>query len=128
MTIQKYDWERVRIEYIEGRGNGDGMLERPTLEALAKDYSIPPGTLRNRAHREGWVEERNVFVTSLVHKSREKTLEQLADKVSQLDLHAFSVARAALALLAKEFIEGTQRRDSERQPEPGGPRAPPAHV
>ena len=53
MTIQRYDWDRIRLEYTQGRENGDGHLERPTLEALAHQYDIPPGTLRNRAHREG---------------------------------------------------------------------------
>ena len=75
---------------------------------LAKEHGIPAGTVRNRAHREGWAEERSIFVTNLLQKTREKTLEQLADKVSQLDLQTFSVAQAAIALLGKEFLEGTQ--------------------
>jgi hypothetical protein len=108
MTIVKYDWERIRIEYVQGRENGEGLLERPTLEALAKEYGVPPGTVRNRAHREGWVEERHVFVTELLQKTRERTLEQLAEKASQVDTQAFSVARATLALLGKELIEGMQ--------------------
>jgi hypothetical protein len=103
MTVVKYDWEHIRIEYVQGRENGEGLLERPTLEALAKEYGIPPGTVRNRAHREGWVEERHVFVTSLLHKTRERTLEQLADKASQLDAQAFSVARAMFIMSAKRL-------------------------
>ncbi|MFH1141635.1 MAG: hypothetical protein V1724_08275 [Chloroflexota bacterium] len=83
-------------------------MERPTLEAIATRHGIPSGTLRNRAHREGWAEERSIFVTNLLQKTHEKTLEQLADKASQLDLQAFSVARAALSLAGKAFIEGAQ--------------------
>lgn len=108
MTMQKYDWDRIRLEYAQGRENGDGYVERPTLEALAHEYGIPPGTLRNRAHREGWAEERSIFVTNLLHKTREKTLEQLAEKASQLDLQAFSVARAMLILAARELRDGME--------------------
>ena len=102
MTIQKYDWERVRVEYIQGHENGGG-LERPTLEQLAQEYSIPAATIRSRAHRENWAGERNDFHTSLIHKTREKTLEQLAEKAAQLDLQAFSVARAMFAVAAKKL-------------------------
>jgi len=107
MTIQKYDWERVRIEYIQGRENG-ASLERPTLEQLGQEYRIPIPTIRSRAHRENWSGQRDDFHTSLIHKTREKTLEQLAERAAQLDLQAFGVARASLALLAKQLIEGTQ--------------------
>ncbi|MCH7786231.1 MAG: hypothetical protein IIC22_01865, partial [Chloroflexi bacterium] len=48
------------------------------------------------------------FHTSLIHRTREKTLEQLSDKAAQLDVQVFSVARAALALHSKELIEGIQ--------------------
>ena len=107
MTIQKYDWQRIRIEYVQGRENGSS-LEWPTLEQLAVEYAIAPNTVRSRAARERWTERRNDFATILQQKVREKILEQLAEKASQLDLQAFSVARATLALLAKELIESTQ--------------------
>ena len=107
MTIQKYDWEIIRIHYVQGRENGHG-LEWPTLEQLALEYSIPPSTVRSRAHRDGWVQERAEFHTELVHRTQEKTLEQLAEKASQLDLQAFSVARAMLALAGSELAQGTK--------------------
>jgi hypothetical protein len=118
MTIVKYDWEHIRIEYVQGRQTGDGLLERPTLEALAKEYGIPPGTVRNRAHREGWVEERHVFVTELLQKTREKTLEQLAEKAAQLDVQAFSVARAMFIGAARKLnqsLEGKELSVNEQE-------------
>jgi hypothetical protein len=111
MTVVKYDWEHIRIEYIQGRENGEGLLERPTLEALAKEYGIPPGTVRNRAHREGWLEERHVFVTELLQKTRQKALEQLAEKAAQLDVQAFSVARAMFSLAARKLNQSLEGND-----------------
>jgi hypothetical protein len=103
----KHDWDGLRLAYVQGRDTSGG-LERPTLEQLAKEHHIPAATLRSRAHRENWSGQRSDFHTSLIHKTREMTLEQLAEKASQLDVQAFSVARAAIALLGKEFIEGMQ--------------------
>ena len=108
MTMQRYEWQRVRIEYVQGRENGDGTLEWPTLEQLAREHDIAPNTIRSRAARERWTERRNDFATILQQKTREKTLEQLAEKASQLDLQAFSVARAMLILAAKELREGME--------------------
>ena len=108
-ALKKYDWDQIHLEYVQGWQNGDGLLERPTLEALAHQHDIPPGTMRNRAHREGWAEERHVFVTNLLQKTRERTLEQLAEKASQLDVQAFSVARAMFIMAARKLnqaIEG----------------------
>ena len=108
MTMQRYEWQRVRIEYVQGRQNGDGTLEWPTLEQLALEYGIAPNTVRSRAAREQWTERRNDFATVLQQKIREKTLEQLAEKASQLDLQAFSVARAMLILAARELRDGME--------------------
>jgi hypothetical protein len=101
-STQKYDWDRLRQEYVQGRDSASG-LERPTLEQLAKEHDIPAATLRSRAHREDWSELRSNFHTSLIHKMGEKTLEQLADKASQLDVQAFSVARATFIMAAKRL-------------------------
>jgi len=105
--LQKYEWGTIRIQYVQGRENGGG-LEWPTLEQLAQEHGIPIATIKSRSSREGWVRERNLFHTQLIQKSHEKVLEQLAERSAQLDVQAFSVARATLALHAKELIEGTQ--------------------
>jgi len=107
MTIQRSDWELIRIHYTQGRENNAGV-EWPTLEQLALEYEIPAPTIRSRAHREGWRQERNVFHINLIQKTREKTLEELSDKLAQADQQAFSVARAAMAIASKQLFEGAQ--------------------
>jgi hypothetical protein len=98
----KHDWDRLRLEYVQGRDSSTG-LERPTLEQLGKEHQIPAATLRSRAHREDWSGQRSDFHTSLIHKTREVTLEQLAEKASQLDVQAFSVARGMFIMAAKQL-------------------------
>ncbi len=97
-----HDWDGLRLAYVQGRENGNG-LEWPTLEHLAKEHDVPAPTIRSRAHRENWSAQRSDFHTSLIQKTREMTLEQLAEKASQLDLQAFSVARGAFIMAAKRL-------------------------
>ena len=108
MSMQKYDWQRLRIEYTQGRENGGG-LEWPTLEQLAQEHSIPTQTVRSRAARERWTELRNDSATILLQKTREKTLEQLAEKAAQLDVQAVNVARAMFAVAARKLQAGIEK-------------------
>lgn len=108
MTIVKYDWERVRIEYVQGRENGDGVIEHPTLEALAQDYGIPTQTVRSRAAKEHWTELRNDFSTLLQQQSQDLTLERLADKVASVNINVFNVASAGVRLLGQRLLRQTQ--------------------
>lgn len=42
---EKYDWQRVREEYVNGGS---------TLSSLAEKYGIPKGTVLSRSGKEGW--------------------------------------------------------------------------
>jgi hypothetical protein len=110
MTITKYDWELVCIQYVQGVENGNG-LEFPTLEHLAKEHGIPPSTVRSRAYKEDWSSQRSEFHTSLVQRTREKTLEQLAEKASQFDVEAVNVARAMFITAARKLQQGMKGDD-----------------
>jgi hypothetical protein len=117
MTIVKYDWEHIRIEYVQGRDTERG-LEWPTLEGLAKEHGVPAPTMRSRAHREKWQNQRHDFHTAVTQKTREKTLEQLAEKAAQLDVQAFSVARAMFIGAARKLnqsLEGNELSINEQE-------------
>jgi hypothetical protein len=43
MNIVEYDLEHIRIEYVQGRESGEGLV---------KEYSIPPGMVRNGGCRK----------------------------------------------------------------------------
>lgn len=83
-------------------------MEWPTLEQLAKEHDVPAPTVRSRAHRENWSGQRSDFHTSLIHKTREMTLEQLAEKASQLDIQAFSVARGLFIMAARRLNQSLE--------------------
>jgi hypothetical protein len=113
----KPDWNLVRLDYVQGRDTEQG-LEWPTLEGLAKEYGIPAPTVRSRAHREKWQTQRSDFHTAFIKRTREKALEQLADKASQLDVQAFSVARAMFIGAARKLnqsLEGKELSVNEQE-------------
>ena len=102
MTMAKHDWRLVRIQYVQGK-DSDSAVEWPTLEQLAHEYGIPPTTVRSRAARENWKAQREECATILKQKTVEKTLLHLADKASQLDVQAFSVARGMFVVAARRL-------------------------
>ena len=105
--VPKPDWDLVRLDYVQGRDTDQG-LEWPTLEGLAKEYGIPAATVRSRAHREKWLDQRHDFHTALTQRIREKALEQIAEKAAQLDVQAHSVARAMFVMAARKLNEGLE--------------------
>jgi anti-sigma factor RsiW len=108
MTVVKYDWKHIRIQYVQGRENGEGLLEHPTLEQLAQDYSIPPQTVRSRAAREHWTQLRHEFSTLLQQKSQDLTLERLAERVASVNINVFNVASAGVRLLGQRLLRLSQ--------------------
>ncbi len=96
-----------RLTLLAARGHAPAARKRHGVP-LRPGARHPGSTVCNRAHRENWQAQHNDLGTSLVHKTCEKTLEQLVEKASQLDLQAVSVAWASLALLAKQLIESIQ--------------------
>jgi hypothetical protein len=108
MTIARYDWKHIRIEYVQGRENGERLLEYPTLEQLALDYSTPPQTVRSRAAREHWTQLRHEFSTVLQQKSQDLTLERLAERVASVNINVFNVASAGIRLLGQQLLRLSQ--------------------
>jgi hypothetical protein len=115
--VAKPNWDLIRLDYVQGRETEHG-LEWPTLEGLAKEHGIPAPTMRSRAHREKWQNQRHDFHTAITQKTREKTLEQLAEKAAQLDVQAFGVARAMFIGAARRLnqsLEGKELSVNEQE-------------
>jgi hypothetical protein len=103
----KPDWDQIRLDYVQGRETEQG-LEWPTLEGLAKEHGVAAPTVRSRAHREKWQNQRHDFHTAVTQRIREKALEQIAEKAAQLDVQAFSVARVMFIGAARQLNENIE--------------------
>jgi uncharacterized protein YjcR len=85
------DWKRIKAEYIAGG---------TSYRKLAEKYSVPFGTLRRVAKREGWTQKR----TQVEHKTDTKMMEQISDDAAEKAVNIIDVADKLLDKIS-EFVE-----------------------
>lgn len=69
------DWLRIKTEYI----NGD-----ISYRDLAKKWSVPFPTLRDRAARESWKEAKEQQRNNVVTETSQKTVNKISDNESEI--------------------------------------------
>lgn len=69
------DWLRIKTEYI----NGD-----ISYRDLAKKWSVPFPTLRDRASRESWRESKEQQRDKVVIQTAQKTADKISDNESEI--------------------------------------------
>lgn len=99
----KPDWNRIRTEYKTGTAS---------LRDLAKKYDISWSTLRARAYREKWGEDRKNAQTRIEQNAVRKAEKKAADNATL----AADIKRKGLLLLDRLFDEfetvtATEHRD-----------------
>lgn len=85
------DWKRIKAEYIAGG---------TSYRKLAEKYSVPFGTLRRVAQREGWTQKR----TQVEHKTDTKMMEAISDDAAEKAVNIIDVADRLLDKIS-EFVE-----------------------
>ncbi len=87
------DWEALRLEFIHGA---------MTAEELAERHGLKPDTVRTRARRGGWREQREELSRAVV--SRAEAVAQAEESVAQhVDAVATAVAVEVKATTLVEF-------------------------
>ena len=72
MAAGKPDWEQIRTEYI---------TTKITYEKLAKKYSVPYGTLKDRAQREKWFTAKKKTQELVVRNAVKKIASRKATRI-----------------------------------------------
>ena len=72
MAAGKPDWEQIRTEYI---------TTKITYEKLAKKYSVPYGTLKDRAQREKWFTAKKKTQEKVVRNAVKKIASRKATRI-----------------------------------------------
>lgn len=100
----KYDWEPVRVAYIEGTGT---ELERawPGLKDLSEKYKIPYVRVRERSSQERWPEQRAAFMSTLEQARQKERSKQLAKEAVQFDASALDVAQLGIDMVTARMQE-----------------------
>lgn len=96
-TKKPTDWTAIRTEYIEGA----------TASALAEKYGVKIATLKSKASREKWGEERKEVATIVQLETPQKLAGALVDEKVQW----VTETAKKLAILQEELFEarkGTQ--------------------
>lgn len=88
--MAKADWNTIRAEYIGGA---------TSQRKLAEKHGVPYSTLRDRAEREKWSEQRNKARDKAIAKSVQKA----ADATSSSAITAQRIREKLLAKLEKEI-------------------------
>ena len=94
-AIAKYDWAKVRAEYISSS---------ISLRDIAEKHSIPFPTVRDRAKKEQWTAEREKFVTKTVRKTTERISSRIAKSLEK----EYDIADKLADVLARALADDQQ--------------------
>lgn len=99
----KPDWNRIRTEYKTGTAS---------LRDLSEKYNVPWETLRSRAYREKWGEDRKNTQAKIAQNAVKKAEKKAADNATL----AADIKRKGLLILDRlmdefETVKGTEHRD-----------------
>lgn len=72
-------WVEIENEYVT-----DISRKPCSLEDLAKKYSIPIDTIKDRSAKDGWVRKRTEYTQQTLQKVKEKSSDADADRIARL--------------------------------------------
>lgn len=124
-TGVKYDWDRIRIDYIEGikvDGNDDDIRDWPTLEQVAAKHSVPHQRVRERSAQERWTTQRQEYQRKIALSRTNKRITRMANEAVEFDAKALTTAKLGMAMvtarigeIAKEVQEHNVKREQAKQ-------------
>ncbi len=85
------NWPALRTEYVHGS---------LTFKELAEKHGLKDGTVRQRAHREGWEAERNATSRAVTQAAQERLTESRSAQLAKFNEDDLRVARAIRARAA----------------------------
>jgi hypothetical protein len=89
--MTKPDWPSIKADYVE---------TQMTLADVETKWGVPGGTLRARAARERWRDERQQFATKLAQARQEKLIDKAAESQALFPSVMTVVARIQLAKIS----------------------------
>jgi hypothetical protein len=110
MTIKDTTWASAKRDYVEGDEQPDGTRKWPSLEDVALRFGISPSSVRHRAGKEAWKDERDIYQARLAHARQEKRVAVLAAKGAEFDGRALRIAEAILAQIAVKLKQSADAR------------------
>lgn len=107
----RYDWDKVKKEYIEGVRQPDGSVFYPTLRDLAQKYGCVLSTAGRRCAKEQWNIQRERFANKVEHERKQRKAESLSEEATRYDLACFRISRDGVEKAEKMLAECTKPSD-----------------
>lgn len=106
---RKIPWDEIRKKYITGIER-EGKIEYPSQRELAKEYGIDPSIIGRRAKKEGWREQRQIYISKLSAEGQQRKIEEISERGVQFDLECFDISFEAVKKI-KEIIKNGEKKD-----------------
>lgn len=103
LISNKYNWEQIKREYVEGYTDKENVQKWPTMKELSIKHGCPPAYLRRIASAQKWVIEKQNFVTNFEHALQEEKIKFLAKKAAKFDSRCIKLAETGIKKVEKYF-------------------------
>ena len=114
----KYDWDALRVQFIEGIDNGKDEKEFVNLKELAVRSQVPYDRVRERAAIESWYENRQGYQLRLAKQRQAKRITELSKESLDFDSSNVKLAKMGIGIvtarmgeIARDIQEQNRRRE-----------------
>lgn len=105
---QKYEWEPIRRDFIEGIERADGTKNErwfPNLREVADLHNVPYARIRKRSAQERWTNKRAAAEQVYHQKRAEGRAKMIARNALDFDDKAFQAAKLGMAMVTTRMAE-----------------------
>jgi len=111
--MTKYNWEKIKSEYVEGIRDEEGNVRYPTLRELSEKYGPNYNHLAKKAWEDKWTQERKLYTKKIQTLRQEKKSEILASEAAEFDSKTLELAKAGLNLIKAIFSQVVKKMKQE---------------
>ena len=103
----KYDWLKVKTDFVEGVPDEENPKERVflNLRELSEHENVPLNLIRERSADERWFEQREQYQMRVVKTRQTKRVLELSEKSVDFDSKSLTVAQLGIAMVTKRMSE-----------------------
>lgn len=114
----KYDWDALRVQFIEGIVKDNDDREFVNLKELALRSNVPYERVRERAAIESWYQNRQAYQLQLAKQRQAKRITELSKESLDFDSSNLKLAKMGVGIItarmgeiARDIQEQNKRRD-----------------
>jgi len=113
--MAKYNWEKIKAEYVEGIKDEKGDIKYPTLKELSEKYRCSYLYIQQVSSKNNWTQEHKIYIRKISELKREKKSEVLASESAEFDSKTLELAKAGESFIKIHFAQAGRnfKKDQE---------------